>query len=406
MKAIKFFSMAALVVLGAIFSSCAKIDKGVEPLAEGNGVVYTTTINMGTDGTKALSPIGVKTFAEGDQIAVIYKNTSNQTVKAVSAAISSGVGTASATFEVTLTNPDNTQGVCYIYPAAMARSTIAPSTPINISNESNLVSYTRLNTQDGSLTTLGSNLDLCTYYADNWSTGTLPNGTLENKFAVLAINLNDGSDITSSITGLTLNDGTKTYTVSRSAAVGPIYVAIQPMSSATLNVTATDGTYEYVKRLTGKTYVANNGYNVTWNMAKITSKVTWNNSNVFVSANQNNKVNKSNKSRTFEGITITLTGNQGADTFTPYDMMSHKASFQVRGDQGSYFTFTAPSGKQFAKIEITATGGGQKAFGDWLTTSPSSPQIFWIGTPSNTVNFNPTSNFVIGDLASIVFYLK
>ena len=409
MKTMKIFlSMAALALMGAMTTGCSSDDNFDNPQQpENKSKVVTLTATVGLDGasTRALTPTGVKTFAEGDQMAVIYKNTSNQTVKAVGT-ITSGAGTASATFEVTLTNPDNTKGVCYMYPAAMARASIATSTPINISNESNLVASSNLNNQDGSLTTLGSNLDLCTYYADNWSTGTLPNGTLENKLAILAINLKNSTDVTSSITGLTLNDGTNTYTVSGLSSASTIYVAIRPMSSATLNVTATDGTYEYVKRLTGKTYEANNGYNVTWNMAKITSKVTWNNTNVFTSANQNNKVDRFNTSRTFEGITITLTGNQGADNFTPYDMMGHKAIFQVRGDQGSYFTFTAPSGKQFAKIEFNAASGNTKTFGDWLKTSPSSSQIFWIGTPSNTVDFNPSINFACSDLASIVFYLK
>jgi hypothetical protein len=46
-------------------------------------------------------------------------------------------------------------------------------------------------------------------------------------------------------------------------------VAIRPTSSATINITATDGTTYYTKSLTGKTYEANNGYNVSWRMTEL-----------------------------------------------------------------------------------------------------------------------------------------
>ena len=65
---------------------------------------------------------------------------------------------------------------------------------------------------------------------------------------------------------MTLSDGTNSYAVSRSSAAGPIYVAIQPTTSADITVTATDGTNNYTKSLTGKTYAANNGYSVSWKM--------------------------------------------------------------------------------------------------------------------------------------------
>jgi hypothetical protein len=68
---------------------------------------------------------------------------------------------------------------------------------------------------------------------------------------------------------MTISDGTNTHAVSRSAAAGPIYVAIRPTSDATITVTATDGTNTYAKTLTTKTYEAGNGYPVSWKMAKV-----------------------------------------------------------------------------------------------------------------------------------------
>ena len=65
---------------------------------------------------------------------------------------------------------------------------------------------------------------------------------------------------------MTLSDGTKTYNVAREAVAGPIYVAIYPTADATIMVTATDGTKNYTKTLTGKTYAKGNGYSVSWKM--------------------------------------------------------------------------------------------------------------------------------------------
>jgi hypothetical protein len=65
---------------------------------------------------------------------------------------------------------------------------------------------------------------------------------------------------------MTTGDGTNPSTVSRSAAAGPIYVAIRPMTSANIKIYASDGLNYYNKNLTGKTYAAGNGYSVSWKM--------------------------------------------------------------------------------------------------------------------------------------------
>ena len=64
-------------------------------------------------------------------------------------------------------------------------------------------------------------------------TFTLPTGvTLANQLAICEFTIKNSGDteITGSITGLTLSDGTNTYTVSRAATAGPIYVAMQPVT--------------------------------------------------------------------------------------------------------------------------------------------------------------------------------
>ena len=134
--------------------------------------------------------------------------------------------------------------------------------------------------------------------------------------------------------------------------------------------------------------------------------ITWNNSNVFVEDNQNNIVSKfNNTSKTFEGITISFTGNQAASSFSPYQSaFPGNAKLQVQGASGDYFTFTAPAGKQFVKIEIYTTGVFT-AFGDWSKANSNSP-ITWSGTASNTVNFDPSSNYASTYITSIAFTVK
>ena len=274
MKTMKIFlSMAALALVGATFTGCSSddniTDQPQQPETKNNVVTLTTTVGFDeTAGTtRALSSTGVKTFAAGETMALVYKNTSGATVKVESAALTDGNITNSgktATFTFELTDPDKTKDVTYIYPAAMAYA-------------DGTVSYWGLYNQDGTLASLAANLDCCTK-SGAWDGDNLPTLTLENQLAILAITLKDNAptpnDLTSSTTALTVRTGSITYTVNRSAAAGPIYVAIRPTSDATITVTATSGTKNYTKTLTGKTYEAGNGYPVSWRMAVAALNIT------------------------------------------------------------------------------------------------------------------------------------
>ena len=392
-KTARILSIAALVAMGIMGAACSKIERPEIETPETqkeNIVTLTTTVGFAADDTKALTGTGVKTFGANDQMAVIYKNTNGETVKAVGT-LTSGAGTKSGTFIFTLTNPDKTKNVTYIYPAAMAGETD--------------VDYTKLNSQSGgTLADLGSKYDLATN-SGAWDGDNLPTLTLNNQLAILAINLKNSTDITSTITGMTISDGTNTYTVSRSAAAGPIYVAIRPTTSQNIEVTATDGTDDYGKTLSSKTYAANNGYNVTWNMTKL-PKVTWNSTNVFNDSHQHNKLNKwSMTPLTYEGITISFNGSGAASCFYPYKAGEGKASLECYGAKGAVFTFTAPSGKKFTKIEIIDNSIMLvTVYGDW--TKPNSKKIVWRGTPASTVTLGGSNNTMAKDLNSIVFTLK
>jgi len=250
--------MLLTLVMAGCSSDDSVIDTPQQPENKNNVVTLTTTVSMdGGATTRALTSGGVKTFAAGETMAVIYNN-GTSTVKAVSHELQVGDITndgKNATFTFDLETPNTSVDVTYIYPAAMAGNTG--------------VNYSNLYWQDGTLATLASNFDLATKTAA-WEGTSLPSATLKNQLAILAITLKDNAEtpaeITSGITRLVLSDGTNSYTVGRSAADGPIYVAIRPTSSANIEVKATDGLNSYTKSLTGKTYEANNGYNVSWRM--------------------------------------------------------------------------------------------------------------------------------------------
>ena len=397
--------MAALALVGAMMTGCSSdedFSTPQQPENKSNLVTLTTTVGFddGVDATRAVTGTGVKTFAEGDQMAVIYKNTSGGTVKAVGT-LTSGAGTKSGTFTFTLTNPDKTQNVTYIYPAAMAGSTG--------------VDYTKLESQsNGTLATLGSKYDLATN-SGAWNAGALPSLTLNNQLAILAINLKNSanaSDITGDIMDMTISDGTNTYAVSRSATAGPIYVAIRPTSSATIYVTATDGSKNYGKTLaTTKTYAANNGYNVTWNMSEMTT-ITWNSSNIGGSYPNCLEVSGTSQSYTKEGITLSANDDENRAEWQDYGNESMDGiSFSANRSGG--YTFTAPTGKYFTKIEMTPTGsGGWDGPGlgtgwalAWDWENPSNPPtVTWKGTATNTVDLLTDEDHFHGEnVKSIVF---
>ena len=265
MKKITHIGMAALVAMGMLGTSCNKAESPEIETPETqkeNIVTLTTTVGFAADGTKALTDNGVKTFAKGETMAIYYwKNKGTVHEKAVSAPLTAGDitnGGKSATFTFTLDNPYKDVSVVYTYPAAMANADFTPN-------------YDALyNNQDGTLATLASDFDFCTK-SGAWAGDNLPSLTLENQLAILAITLKNEagtSEITGSTTKLTVSDGTNTYNVNRSATAGPIYVAIRPTEDATITVTATDGTKNYAKTLTGKTYAKGNGYPVSWKMAE------------------------------------------------------------------------------------------------------------------------------------------
>ena len=279
-KTMRFLSMAALALVGAVMTGCSNDDNIINESQQPAGNVVTLTTIVSLDDGAATRSLDIdftnkkatKTFAVGDKIAVIYEGTYG-TVKEESAALTLPDISAdgkSAKFTVTLNYPTDNGKVRYIYPAAMAKGSVAPGAVVD--DDDQTIDFKRLDAQDGTLETLGNSLDLSTF-DDTFTAGALPaSATLENRLAILALTLKDATgtnDITNTITGLTFFDGFhNTYVVSRTAAAGPIYVAIKATSNDAPTVSATDGSKLYTKSLTTRTYAADNFYNLSWRMTE------------------------------------------------------------------------------------------------------------------------------------------
>ena len=388
----KLLSMAALALVGAMMTGCSSDDEFQQPENKSNLVTLKTTVGLdGGATTRALDPTTrAKTFAAGETMAIVYKNTNGAYVKAVSAALTDGdimttddeaTNKKSATFTFTLENPDMGKNVNYVYPAAMAT---ASALPFNLS-----VLYTE---QDGTLAKLASTFDLSVGSGSWGGDGNLPSVTLYNQLAILAITLknSDGSsDITSSITGLTITQNSHTYTINRDAAEGPIYVAIIP-ESGNVTITATDGTNNYAKTLNDKSYEPSNGYNVSWRMA---TTVTWNFSELASEYAEwpyyGGVQLMSGENFVHEGVTLSYEGSQVCMLTFNYGMLE-----MMDGTA----TFTAPSGKKFTSIVINCENGN---LGGDFERRPGS--FTWTGN-SETVTFGGGGTDA-SDITSIVFTL-
>ena len=266
--------MATLVVMGTILASCANLNEN--QLQENNNFTLTTTLSFDEGATtRALSvdfinKKATKTFAVGDQIAVFYIDGKGQSQRVLSNELTSGDihnDGKSADFTVTFLNlPGNNAQLRYVYPIYMAKGTIGTSAEIN---DANTIDYSGLVNQTGDLDYLGAAYDLAVFDG-NFSGTSLPtSATLDNRLAILALTLNnsDGSSpITSGLVSVEV-EGSETYPVAPKGGgtfgEDVIYVAIKPETVAkALKITASDGTNDYEKTLTSRTYAAGNFYNM------------------------------------------------------------------------------------------------------------------------------------------------
>lgn len=272
--------MAALALVGVMTTGCSNEDEVIVENQSKNLVTLTTTISLdGGAGTRALDATGRKTFVAGDQIAVFYKS-SSKTLLAGSSPLT-GIGTdisadgKRATITVKLDSPTRNGQLRFVYPASMAQASIA--TDANIDDD-NTIYFSRLNMQDGTLTSLAG-LDLAVYDGVLNNQNLPTNAQLSNRLTIgeFTIKNADGSsNLTNTISSLVVSDGANTYNVSPTAPAtsfgdGPVYVAMRPVTDdKTISFVAanTTGT-AYVKSVTGKALVAGDMYPVNLKMEEL-----------------------------------------------------------------------------------------------------------------------------------------
>ena len=238
----------AIAILVATTTSCEKIENVDSHSINSDGCfVYTVTVNL-PSGSKALGEYGnilSKTFAAGDQIKLTYG--SNTVISELLDGSKLSNGNQSATFEFRFNSEPNLSvetPITYEYPAA----------------------HTGLSGQDGTFDKLQSHFDYAKWEGSVINAGELPTPTtpLANQYAIgkFTIKNSSGTDISNTLTQLTISDGTNTYTIA--PQYGPIWVAMNPVNDKAITFTATDGTNSYYKTtgssqtlLAGKLYIIN-----------------------------------------------------------------------------------------------------------------------------------------------------
>lgn len=247
----------------SLFCSCNKMETIQNP---DGSITVTASVSMAQ--TKALTNTGTKTFAVNDQLAVIYKQEGGGTAVAISEKlISSNIRPdgKSAKFRVTFTDPDKTESVTYVYPANMAK------------NDGNINYDALYSDQNGTLSKIASDFDLCTKVV-SWSGSSLPEGqTLVNQLTVAQFTLRDSAiegdpgNITSSLTGLTITNGSDEYSVSLSSNT-TVWVAMKPITTGDIVFAATDGSNNYTKTVKSQTmYIGTLYSDITVSMNKVPS---------------------------------------------------------------------------------------------------------------------------------------
>lgn len=257
----KYLGLTAMAVMGLLACTRAQVEQPVQKT-----ITLTTTINLGgeeDEDSKALSAAGVKTFAVGEQVAVIHDCTNpDNTGKVVSAPLEEediypGGKKARITVALPSEYPYEACGrFRIIYPASMAKDN-----PAVVNQDGNL-NLSALGTQDGTLSSLANYLDLGVFdgeFETINSKAVFPSSiSLTNRLAICEFNVFVGGvDKTNTITKLTLTNGSNTYTINRAASDGPIYVAMQPVTSGNIEITAND---LYMKTISGKTLAAGKMY--------------------------------------------------------------------------------------------------------------------------------------------------
>ncbi len=262
--------MAALAFVGAMTAGCSGDDLTAQTpqLPDTTNGTVTMKINVSLSehaSTRELNPNFTKNFATGDKIAVIYKNTNNETVKVESDPLQATdiLSNNSAKFSVTLINPQASTPVRYIYPASMAADDVSATTPDNDAT----IKWTKLASQNNMLTNISSDLDLAVFDGTLSAQGILPAAELKNQLTIGNFTINNGTDnITENVKELIIYDGTNTYNI-RNFYSSSILVIMKPITTTqTVTIKAITADNKFIKSVTNKELAKNTKYDINVSM--------------------------------------------------------------------------------------------------------------------------------------------
>ncbi len=234
MKSIKYLGTLLLLAMVWACSNDNEIVKpeSVQPVSD--GITFTATCGVKNGTSRALSDPGDGTlkasWQQGEEIAIVFGG--DKYTATVTEVDADGSATVTATLPAGTTNK---QPVIYIYPASAA--------------DGNGLRGDVLSSQDGTLATLSSTLDIATANGTLVVDGTTaqPNGTvtLVNQFAICKFQFTDENEqAIENITSLTITDlaTTEVITVTTPSPMAAVYVAMMPSNNSTkFEVTDAEG---------------------------------------------------------------------------------------------------------------------------------------------------------------------
>ncbi len=258
-------TLAAAMVTATMMTACAAEEDNAAVSSEDKPQTVTQTIHLtlGDGATRAVTAEGVKTWSEDEYVAVLlelanYDGSSRKYTSVTGQLSNVSDDGKSADLTVSFSNMWDTlksDGKFLL---------VYPSTAYDLYADDGL-DPDLLKTQDGTLTKLSSTKDVAV--GSGTLNGTnLPAGatvTMENPNCIMKLSLTDSggiNDLTATTTSLVVGDGTNTYTITRSKAAGPIYIAMKPVTGAKFTFVAKTANGSYWKTIASATLQAGKIY--------------------------------------------------------------------------------------------------------------------------------------------------
>ena len=242
---IRILSLAVLAFAMAACSNDMEQPTAVQPAPgnAGEGIPFSATIATGSATTRALKEEKgtiISTWAKSEQVALIH----NGVVDVMTAGDpdeTTGNVTITGTLSVT---PEDNDDVIVVYPASA------------VDKDEKAVKADLLSAQDGTLTTIATDLNLRQSNGATFKVGELTatlNGTvtLANQIAIVKFSLSDGNNALAA-KKFVIKDGSDNVltTVTPSTPASDLYVAMAPATNAAafkFEATVGDFTYTYEK---------------------------------------------------------------------------------------------------------------------------------------------------------------